>query len=514
MNDFHQPLAPFRVALQTVFQQVAAHNGAAWVVGGTLRDALLRRPIHDVDLAVSVPALPLAQAVADAVGASYVPLHEHHAVARIVLANGVVLDLAQLRAATIEADLRARDFTANALAAPLLADGTVGGLIDPLAGQVDIGAGVLRLCSPHAFADDPLRMLRAARLAATLEWTFDPALDAALRANAPQIGTVSAERVREELLALLATRCAAPWLRYLDRTGILTLLIPELDRTHGETQPIVHFLDVWEHTLEAVCAGEWLWAHLTDDHRPAPPAPPADADDPYPPAFFQFPVAARIYPELRAELHWREHVVAHMQTQIAGGHERLALWKLAILLHDNAKPQTRAPKPDGGVSFHSHQDIGADVAQTIAARLRLSRAEIGYIGAVVRGHMRPGQLNEQPETTPRAAYRFFRDLGAAAVDTLLHSLADHLATRGPQLSPPHWALHGAWTDRMLGSHWHGGRGTQKRAPLLNGHTLMQELGLRPGPQLGVLLEAIREAQAVGEIDTPEAALALARRLHP
>jgi len=203
-----------------------------------------------------------------------------------------------------------------------------------------------------------------------------------------------------------------------------------------------------------------------------------------------------------------------MQTEIAGGHERLALWKLAILLHDNAKPQTRAPKPDGGVSFHAHQDIGADVAQTIAARLRLSRAEIGYIGAVVRGHMRPGQLNEQPETTPRAAYRFFRDLGAAAVDTLLHSLADHLATRGPQLSPPHWALHGAWTDRMLGSHWHGGRGTQKRAPLLNGHTLMQELGLRPGPQLGVLLEAIREAQAVGEIDTPEAALALARRLHP
>jgi poly(A) polymerase/tRNA nucleotidyltransferase (CCA-adding enzyme) len=512
MPELTTLLAPFQPALQVLAEHAAAQQCTVWVVGGTLRDALVGRPIHDVDLAVAGAADQLARTLADALGAAFVPLDEERAVARVVLGDGAVLDFARLRAPTLAEDVQARDFTANALAAPLLADGSVGPLIDVVGGQADIAAGVLRLCSPSSFADDPLRMLRATRLASQLGWTLDPALDAALRTAAPRIGAISAERVRDELLALLATRWSAPWLRYLDRAGVLAVLLPELGPTHGETQPIIHFLDVWEHTLEAICCGEWMLDQLADAGLSRPPAPPADHADPYPPAFFNHPVAARRYPELRAELQWSAKVLEHMQRPLAGQHSHIALWKLALLLHDIAKPITRADKPEGGVSFYGHQDIGADMARTIGQRLRLSRAEVDYIATVVRGHMRPGQLNDLGEITPRAAYRFFRDLEPAAVDTLLHSLADHLATRGPNLSPPHWAIHLAWTDAMLGFHWDAAREQQKRAPLLDGHTLMRELNLAAGPQVGELLEAIREAHAAGEISSSDDALALARRL--
>ncbi len=505
-------LGPFQPALQVLATHAAAQQCAVWVVGGTLRDALVGRPIHDVDLAVDGDATALARAAADALGAAFVPLDEERAVTRVVLAGGAVLDFARLRAPTLAADLLARDFSANALAAPLRPDGSVGPLIDHVGGAAAIAAGVLHMCSPATFADDPLRILRATRLASQLGWTLDPSLDAALRAAAPRIAAISAERVRDELLALLATRWSAPWLRYLDRAGVLAVLLPELGPTHGETQPIIHFLDVWEHTLEAICCGEWVLAQLADDARPAPPSPPADRADPYPPAFFNHPVAARSHPGLRAELQWAGQVLAHMQQPLPGQHSRIGLWKLALLLHDIAKPATRADKPDGGVSFHGHQDIGADVARRICQRLRLSRAEVEYIHTVVRGHMRPGQLNDLGEITPRAAYRFFRDLDPAAADTLLHSLADHLATRGPKLSPPHWAMHLAWTDAMLGFHWDGAREQQKRAPLVDGHTLMRELNVSAGPQVGELLEAIREAYAAGEISSSDDALALARRL--
>jgi tRNA nucleotidyltransferase/poly(A) polymerase len=124
-------------ALRGLAGQVAAGGGSAWVIGGTLRDLLLGRTIHDIDIALTLPALEAARALADDLSGSYVPLDEGHAVARVVLRDGTVLDLASLRAPTLEGDLRARDFTANAMAAPLLPDGAIGPLIDPLGGQAD-----------------------------------------------------------------------------------------------------------------------------------------------------------------------------------------------------------------------------------------------------------------------------------------------------------------------------------------------------------------------------------------
>ena len=500
-------LIQFSPIFRAITNLLEPQHGNAWLVGGTLRDALVGRELHDLDLIVDVPAVAFARQLADALGGSFVLLDAENAVARVVLSEQLYLDFAQMRGATIDDDLALRDFTVNALAVPLLPDGSLGAIHDPLNGQADIVAGIVRLCSSNAFVEDPLRMLRAVRIAAIFGWQLDPDLDQALRHHADLIRRVSLERVRDELMLLLTTPHSAMWLRYLDRAGVLRHVFPETTPMHGETQPIVHFLDVWEHTLEAICALEWLWHELTNSVDSMPPFPPADLDDPFPPAFFAMPEAKRTYPELQARLRWHERIVTHMNATV-GGYSHLVLLKLALLFHDIAKPATRQDKPDGSVSFYGHQDLGADQAITIGQRLRLSRAQIDHVQRIIRGHMRPGQLQDQ-DTTHRAMYRYFRDLGDVGVDTLLHSLADHLATRGHLLSVPHWHHHVTWTDSMLDFIWLQ-PADQKPAPLLTGHVLMQELGLQPSPLIGQLLEIIHEAHAIGEISTQAEALALAR----
>ncbi len=499
-----------RQALSVLKQLLGARP--AWVVGGTLRDLVIGRALQDVDLVVDQPAIALAQTLANQLNASLVVLDAARDIGRVVLHDGNYLDLAHLRAADLAGDLADRDFTINAMAAPLFEQAQLGQLIDPHAGLADIQSATVRMVQANALANDPLRMLRAVRIAAQLGWQLDPATDQAIRAHAETITQVAVERVRVELLAILATRWSASWLRYLDRANLLPSIIPEIRPMYHHTQPNIHFLDVWEHSLETITAGEWLLAQLEHDQQPAPPAPPALADDWHPPAFFQQPATLRMLPNLSLQLQWAAQVVAQIQQPIGNTASHRALWKMAILLHDCAKPATRVDKPDGSVSFHEHQTVGAEIARGVYQRLRFSNQEIEYMGKVIAGHMRPGQLYSQPETSAKAAYRFFRDLKESAVDTLLHALADHMATRGPLLQEHHWAYQAAWTDAMLGFHWDA-EAQQKRAPLVDGHTLMQELGLPAGPQIGTLLEAIREAQAAGEVTDRESALALARRLH-
>ena len=145
-------------------------------------------------------------------------------------------------------------------------------------------------------------------------------------------------------------------------------------------------------------------------------------------------------------------------------------------------------------------------------RLRFSRREIDLVAGMITHHLRPAQLGrgEDELPTPRAIYRYFRDTGEAGTDTLFLSLADHLATRGPHLDPAEWQRHARVTAHLLEAHQ---RSLQevKTPRLVDGHDLMRHFGLAPGPRLGELLEGIKEAQAAGEVRTPEEALAWVER---
>jgi poly(A) polymerase/tRNA nucleotidyltransferase (CCA-adding enzyme) len=487
----------------------AARGVSAWLVGGAARDIARGVAPADLDLAVDGDGLGLARALADALGGAFVPLDDERSTGRAVIparagAPALTVDAARLRAPSIEGDLRLRDFTVNALAIPL--DDVLGpapgprppaAWLDPTGGLADLRAGVLRACGPTSMADDPLRTLRAARLGAALGLRAAPELAGQIRAAAPGLAQVAAERVRDELLKLLDCPHSAPWLRYLDTCGALTVILPEIEAARACDQPKVHFLPVLAHMLETVASLEWVLAGLGG---------PWAADD-IPEAL---PVAVQANPGLTRELPYAEHYAALMMEERGGGRRRAALLKLAALIHDNAKPQTKQLHPDGKVSFYGHQEIGAEVAAGICRRLRLSRQEGAYVSLIVREHMRPGQLRAGEVITMRAVARFFRDLGEAGADVLLHELSDHMATRGPHLLPDHWRAHLAWIAAMLDTSW--GQPEEQRAPLLRGTDLIAELGLQPGPQIGSLLRAIAEAQAAGEIASYAEALELAREM--
>lgn len=473
----------------------AARGARAWLTGGAARDLALGRAPSDLDVTVTGSGLELARAFADAHGGAFVALDAERDTGRAVLPGPppLTVDIAGLRAPGIEADLRLRDFTINALALPLDPSLSLpsppAALIDPTGGLADLRAGLVRPCGPASLLDDPLRVLRAARLCATLDLRPAPELAELARAAAPGLEQVAAERARDELLKLLDAPAAAPWLRFLDACGALTRLIPELEPGRACDQPNVHFLPVLAHMLETVAALDWLLGG------------PETAE--------ALPVAVRAHPELSRELPFAAPLKELMAEPRAGGHRRQALLKLAALIHDNAKPQTKVVHPDGKVSFYGHQELGADAAERIGRRLRLSRNDIRYVELVVREHMRPGHLRAAETLTPRALYRFFRDLGDAGPDVLLHELADHLATRGPLVDPEGWLGHLAWTGALLAHYYAPPR--PRQAPLIDGHALMAALGIGPGPQVGALLREIAEAQAAGEISTREEAIELARQ---
>lgn len=296
---------------------------------------------------------------------------------------------------------------------------------------------------------------------------------------------------RAALTALLARPDAAEQLRALDAAGLLTQLLPELEPARHADQPHVHFLPVLGHSLEAVAAVDWLLAQIAGEPAGAPPA------------------AIRANPSLAYHSRYAEQLRAHFAGAV-GAYPRPALLRLGALLHDVAKPQTKRLLPDGSVNFHEHQTIGGQVAAAAAERLGFAPAEVAYVRMIVREHMRPGQLWALDQLTQRAVQRFFFATDEAGPDVLLHLLADHMATRGPQLNVRSWIAQAQWIDALLDTIW--GEPAPEPVVLADGDDLIRELGLRPGPLIGRLLAAIGEAQAEGSITTRQEALALARRM--
>jgi poly(A) polymerase len=470
----------FPVAARRALERLSALLGPApgWLVGGALRHALLDEEVGDLDVAVSAGALTLGRALArDLPRASFVPLDEPRGICRVV--SEVQIDIADLRAPGLAADLRLRDFTVNALAVPL--HGLVGRgsapVEDATGGLEDLAKRVIRPCGPGVIADDPLRALRGVRLAIRPGWRLDPGAEVAIREAAPRVAHVSAERVRDELVAILAEPRAASGLRLLDRLDVLTALLPESLAMRQTSQPEPHCFDVWEHSLRAVGAADELLA------RPEALEPGG--------------------PDL----------VPHLGEALGDRLTRRETLKLAALLHDVAKPQTKTVE-GGRVRFFGHDVVGAERAAGIALRWRLSRRATLIVAKLVRHHLRPMHLANAGGITRRARYRFFRDLGGEARDLVLLTLADAAAVRGDSALAV-WEGPGGVILRELMR----GVGEEDRAanvpPLLRGEDVMTAFRLLPGRQVGVLLARARKAQALGLVSSRAEALEyLARTSEP
>ncbi|MBI3330804.1 MAG: HD domain-containing protein [Candidatus Omnitrophica bacterium] len=477
-------IPPALLATLTRVQAFARSRGVPWyLVGGLLRDQCLARARRglNVDLAVPSEALALARALAAHLGGAFVPLDEAWGTARVVVtADGVriELDVSQFRGPTLEADLRRRDFTINAMAARLdewLRSPQAPPLIDPLDGRAALAARRLIPCFPGTFAEDPVRILRAFRFVAELDFTLDSAATPMMTQALPQLARASGERVRDELLAMLETERAAAALRALNEFGALDILFPELVPGRGLDQGTFHHLDVLGHQLETVAQADRFLADFAEFSAPL-----------------------------------REPLSRYGAEELVERRSRKALIKLAGLLHDVGKPARRTVEPDGEIWFHGHEETGAALAADIVKRLRLSNREADLVCQVVLHHLRPGFLSREPQLTRRAVYRFFKALGEHGPACLLTWWADRLATRGSKSRVDQIDLQRTFLEGLLQAYFFQAEEVVKPPRLVTGRQLMETFRLAPGPRIGALLGAIEEAQAEGRIRTAEQALGLAR----
>jgi putative nucleotidyltransferase with HDIG domain len=288
--------------------------------------------------------------------------------------------------------------------------------------------------------------------------------------------------------------------------GLLKHLAPELLPLRGLAQPPdKHALDVWEHTLATLDRLEELLAVL---------APVHDGER-----------AADLTLGLTALKlgRYRQALNEHLDRRLDG--DRPVRWTLALaaLLHDIGKPATQSLDAAGVIHFYTHEAVGAELAARRLAELRLSNEEIKRATTIITHHMRPMQMAHAAAAGPaaasppgpitrRAVYRFFRDTGAAGVDIALMSLADFLAHYGGNPPPAElWERRLSISAQLLSAYFESHAEVVAPPPLLTGRDLITALGLKPGPQLGELLEAAREAQAAGEVKDKAAALDYVKR---
>ena len=457
----------------------------AYLVGGIVRDALLGRRTADIDIAVAADALDVAAKAATALNGHYVLLDEQNRVGRVVL-DEWELDFSTFEG-TIEQDLARRDFTVNAMAINLhhlLEEAADAQLIDPFNGRDDLRRGVIRAVKEDIFTADPARLLRAVRHAAELDFKIEKSTETLIQRDANLIAKVAGERIREELLRILAVSDSGRSLSTLDKLGLLTTIFPELAAAKGVEQPVEHFWDVFEHSLKTVAAVDFLLRRGSWEYHGK------EALDTVP---------------------WTPDMEEHFAEEVSHGSTRRSLLKLAGLLHDIAKPQTKTTEAGGRVRFLGHPLDGAAVAAVMLSRLRFSTREIKLVEAVIEQHMRPTQMSQEGLPTPRAIYRFFRDTGDAGIDILFLSLADHLAARGPTLDIRHWRQHAGMIEYVVNQRLER-EGVKLPPKLVDGNDLIEKFGLEPGSGIGDLLEAVHEAQAVGEIKNREEALDYVRRI--
>lgn len=469
-----------------------------YLVGGAVRDMLLNRFSPDLDFAAPSNAISLARRLANALRADFMVLDEERDTGRVIVSeeDGVrtFLDFAAYRGPTLDEDLRARDFTMNAIAFDLRTQT----LIDPLNGASDLRAKIIRACSPTSLQDDPVRILRAVRQAAALGFKIELETRKAMKEAAHSLPRVSPERQRDEVFKILEGPKPDASMRALEMLGIFPHLLPELQHMKGVQQSPPHIYDVWEHTLSVLGYLENILAAL---------APSYNADNTN--DLFTGLLTLRIG-------RFREQYAAHFAKSLNTDRSVRAALFFAALYHDVDKPATKTVEPSGRIRFFDHDIQGAKTASKRGQRFNLSNDEVERIQTIIKNHMRfhffTNRLeNDKQEPSRKSIYRFFREAGEAGLDLVLLGLADLRGTRGPTLTQETWTAALDVARILLENYWEKPEETVAPPRLLDGNDLMKELDLRPGRLIGQLLEAIREGQATGKIDSREQAFDFARQ---
>jgi poly(A) polymerase len=352
-------------------------------------------------------------------------------------------------------------------------------VIDPCGGIEDLDKRIIRMASSESIADDGIRMFRAYRFAATLDFTIHDETFAAIRSSAPTSASVAIERIRDELFKTLSASSSVHHLRAMDDVGLLEQVFPEIAKMRGMEQNDYHHLDVWEHstlTLELF------------EQNPVP-----DSLEGY-----------------------SSKIEDYLKYESVKGRTRISLLKLAMLLHDVGKPSVKTIDAGGRIRFFDHNREGAEIIEGIAKRLKLATREVLSLVAMVENHMYPLGLSvflrkqRSAKSKTRAMRRFLQRAGDEWMAILLLSFADLRATQGPRRRADDLEMLANLMHEI--AHMYSQKSHPPMPKLVTGSELMREFDLSASPVIGQLLKRVKKAQIDGIIETRDDAMKMVRDL--
>ena len=432
----------------------------AYIVGGSVRDLLLDRTPFDYDIVVIGNPDKFAKKIAKNTDGHRVKIGRPGQNIIRVISVDKIFDISAAKGNSIEKDLKKRDFTINALAYSL----SSGKIIDCLGGLQDLANNRISMASKNIFRKDPVRLIRAYRLGASLNFEIEPQTVAAIKKHISLIHHSAGERIKTELSKLLQASRSYSYISNMAETGLLQTIFPELTPLKGCAQNKHHRYDVFEHTLKA-------FYHL----------------------------------ELLLNKYDRFISTISNQIDFTMDKEKSALLKLSILLHDIGKPHAKIIDQTRNVHFYHHDQKGAELIQNISKRLKFSNHERRFLDFIIRNHMRPLFLftsHQKKSLTRRASTRFFIKCGKYTPDLLLHSIAD-MQGKGDAEENEFFIR---FAKNMIHDFFLNFEPKRSRPPLITGHDLISEFGLTPSPFFKTILSRIEEARLSKEIINRPAAL--------
>ena len=426
----------------------------AYIVGGSVRDRLLGRTPFDFDVAVFGDAKKLAERLAQETNGHWVEMGKQNLAIYRVVVDDIILDISPVFGATIEEDLKRRDFTINALAYDI----TSKAIIDCAGGRQDLENRKIRMVSRSIFERDPVRLIRAYRMGATFKFNIDTPTAEAIKADAGLISKSAGERIRTELFKILEAATSHDYILQMIDSGLLFEIFPELAALKGCTQNRYHRYDVFEHTIKAYCHLENILEN--------------------PDAYF---------PSWDPRDKWASK-------------DRAGLLKYSVLLHDIGKPSVKSTDRRGNIHFYGHGKKSAELTATINQRLKLSNQAMEYTDFIIRNHIRPLFLftaHQNKTITRRAITRFFMKCGASTPDLWLHALAD-IKGKSDEEDDRNEAFIN-FAREMITYYYTEYAPKKKYPPLINGNDLINTFGLKPSPLFKKILTGVEEARLAGDI---------------